>query len=56
MLLKMNRPTEALMAYEADLKKHPNRFNSIVGAATASEKIKDAGKAKQYYQAVLSWS
>ncbi len=54
MLMKMNLPDEALIAYEADLKKHPNRFNSISGAALASEKTNNAAKAKQYYDQLLS--
>ena len=54
MLMKMNMPGEALMAYEADLIKHPNRFNSISGAAIASEKIKNVAKTKKYYQQLLT--
>ena len=40
----------ALEAYEADLKKHPNRFNGLYGAGLASEKINNVEKAKYYYQ------
>ena len=54
MLMEMNMPSEALMEYEADLKKHPNRFNSIVGAATASEKLNNLAKSKQYYEQLLT--
>jgi hypothetical protein len=50
MLLQLNKPTEALEAYEADLKKHPNRFNGLYGAALASERINNIEKAKYYYQ------
>ena len=53
MYLAMGKTSEALAAYEADLKKHPNRFNSLYGAATTSEKTKNAGKAKQYYEQLL---
>lgn len=50
MLLEMNKPAEALQAYEADLKKQPNRFNGVYGAAVAAEKSGDSKKAAQYYQ------
>jgi tetratricopeptide (TPR) repeat protein len=50
MLMQANKPAEALTAYEEDLKKHPNRFNSIYGAALASEKTGDSDKAKKYYE------
>ncbi|HMK03352.1 MAG TPA: hypothetical protein VK489_04140, partial [Ferruginibacter sp.] len=49
MLMKMNKPAEALLAYEADLKTHPNRFNGLYGAAQASERINNKEKAKLYY-------
>lgn len=54
MLLKYNKPADALTAYEADLKNHPNRFNSLYGAALASESSGDAVKARSYYQQLLS--
>jgi hypothetical protein len=50
MLLQMNKPTEALEAYEADLKKHPNRFNGLYGAGLASERTNNVEKVKYYYQ------
>ncbi|HEY9342157.1 MAG TPA: hypothetical protein VIQ23_11280 [Hanamia sp.] len=49
MLLQLNKPAEALEAYEANLKTHPNRFNGLYGAALASEKSDKMGKAKYYY-------
>jgi len=49
MLMQLNKPAEALQAYEADLKTHPNRFNGLYGAAYASEKINNNEKAKYYY-------
>ena len=49
MLMQLNKPAEALEAYEADLKTHPNRFNGLYGAALASEKINNIEKAKYYY-------
>jgi tetratricopeptide (TPR) repeat protein len=50
MLLAMNKPVEALEAYEANLKKRPNRFNGIYGAAQASERAAYGDKASTYYQ------
>jgi tetratricopeptide (TPR) repeat protein len=56
MLLQMNRPQEALIAYEADLKERPNRFNGLYGAGTAAEKSNNTAKAKQYYQQLANIS
>ncbi|MDB5013242.1 MAG: hypothetical protein JWQ25_1444 [Daejeonella sp.] len=50
MLLKLNRPREALNAYNENLERRPNRFNGLYGAALASEKIKDIKNAKIYYK------
>lgn len=54
MLLLLNKPVKALAAYEANLKKHPNRFNGIYGAASASEKINNTEKAKYYYRKLIA--
>jgi hypothetical protein len=50
MLIQMNKPDKALEAYEADLKKHPNRFNGLYGAALAAERSNNFKKANYYYQ------
>lgn len=50
MLMKMNKPGKALEAYEADLKKHPNRFNGLCGAALAAEKLHNVEKTNFYYR------
>jgi len=50
MLLQMNKPDQALEAYEADLKKHPNRFNGLYGAGLAAERGNNFEKTKFYYQ------
>ena len=42
--------SEALAAFEATLKKEPNRFNAIVGAAKAAQSLGDKTKAKEYFQ------
>ena len=54
MLLQLNKPAEALTAYEEDLRKHPNRFNGLYGAATAADRSGDRGKATNYYQQLLA--
>lgn len=54
MLLMLNKPADALNAYEVNLKKHPNRFNALYGAALASEKINNAEKAKYYYRQLIA--
>ena len=50
MLLQLDQPAGALIAYEADLKKHPNRFNGLYGAGLASERTGNMQKAKEYYR------
>ena len=50
MLLQMNKCGAALAEYEANLKKHPNRFNGLYGAALAAEKCGNTEKAGYYYQ------
>lgn len=36
--LELNQPDKALEAYQADLEKHPNRYNALNGAALAATK------------------
>ena len=48
MLLDRGMAKEALAAFEATLKKEPNRLAAYVGATKAAIKVGDAGKAKQY--------
>jgi tetratricopeptide (TPR) repeat protein len=54
MLLERGMPTEALAAFQATLKKEPNRLGAYVGAAKAAEKSGDAGKAREYYGKVVA--
>jgi hypothetical protein len=49
MFLEADRPELALMAFEATMKKEPNRFRGIYGAARAADAAGNRGKAKQYY-------
>jgi tetratricopeptide (TPR) repeat protein len=53
MLLKLNKPTEALEAYELNLKGHPNRFNGLYGAAIAAKKSGNDEKAMQYFNQLI---
>jgi tetratricopeptide (TPR) repeat protein len=50
MLMEMNKPGEALTAYESDLERHPNRFNGLYEASVAAAKANNIEKAKHYYQ------
>ncbi len=50
MLIDRGMAREALSAFEATLKKEPNRFNAIAGAARAAERLGDEAKTKDYYQ------
>jgi hypothetical protein len=49
MLLEMKRPEQALAEYRLSLKFFPNRFNSLYGAARASEMAGQASQASEYY-------
>jgi tetratricopeptide (TPR) repeat protein len=50
MYLELNEPENAMHAYEADLINHPNRFNSIYGAAIAAKALGDDEKASLYFE------
>ncbi|MGZ3324357.1 MAG: tetratricopeptide repeat protein, partial [Xanthobacteraceae bacterium] len=54
MLLDREMAREALAAFEATIKKEPNRFNAFAGAARAAERLGDNAKAKDYYQRLTS--
>lgn len=49
MLLAMDRPEEALEAYDAALRISPNRLNSLYGAARAAERLGDDHRARALY-------
>jgi tetratricopeptide (TPR) repeat protein len=50
MLLEAGRPREALVAFEATIRKEPNRFRGLYGAARAAESAGDRSKAQEYYK------
>jgi predicted Zn-dependent protease len=54
MLLEHGKPAEALTAFEATLKKEPNRLGATVGAAKAAEKSGESAKALEYYKKVVT--
>jgi tetratricopeptide (TPR) repeat protein len=54
MLLELKRPGEALTEYKAALKNSPNRFDSLYGAARASESAGDSTAARVYYTNLLA--
>ena len=50
MLLENNQPKDALVEFEAVMKKEPNRFLAIYGAGKAAEGTKQTAKAKGYFK------
>ena len=50
MLLERGMAHEALSAFEATLKKEPNRFNATVGMTKAAQSLGDKAMAKEYFQ------
>ncbi|WP_343703779.1 hypothetical protein [Chitinophaga sp.] len=52
----MNKPAEALEAYEINLKDRPNRFNALYNAGLAAERSGNAEKARSYYAQLLKTS
>ncbi|MFT4612151.1 MAG: tetratricopeptide (TPR) repeat protein [Glaciecola sp.] len=53
LLLALNKPKEALAAYEINLKGHPNRFNGIYGAAIAAKQIGNTEKATLFFKQLI---
>lgn len=54
MLLESGNARDALTAFEATLKKEPNRLGAYAGAAIAAEKSGDSAKAQEYYGKVVA--
>ncbi len=53
MLLELNKPLEALIAYEENLKGHPERFNGLYGAAIAAKQSGNKEKATSYFNQLI---
>src|SRR5262249_8802172 len=51
MLLERGMAKEALAAFEATLKKEPNRLGATLGAGAAAEKLGDSAKVRTHYAA-----
>lgn len=56
MLLEAKRPKEALVAFDATLKKQPNRFRAVYGVARAAEVVGDRSKAAEHYRKLIDIS
>jgi hypothetical protein len=54
MLLQRGLAREALGAFDATLKKEPNRLGAYMGAAKAAEKSGDDAKARDYYEKIVA--
>ena len=54
MLLDRGMTKEALVAFEATLKKEPNRLGAFVGAMQAAAKAGDTAKAKEYSKKIVA--
>jgi tetratricopeptide (TPR) repeat protein len=53
MLLDAGRAKDALTAFEMTMRKEPNRFRGLYGAARAAEAAGDKAKAREYYTKLL---
>ena len=53
LLMERGKPDEALAAYERSLELHPNRFNSIIGAARAARALEDEDTTRKFYAALV---
>jgi len=56
MLLDSGQTAEALAEFQATMKKEPNRFRGVLGAARAAAKLKNATLARQYYRQLVEIS
>ena len=54
MLLQAARPADALTAFEATMRKEPNRLDATIGAANAAAAAGDGAKARRYYAAAVT--
>ena len=53
MLLEANRPADALVEFEATIKKEPNRFRGLYGGARAAEAAGQKARATALYKQLL---
>ena len=50
---KLNRPAQALIAYQQTLATEPNRLRSVYGAAKAAASTGDSATARAYYEQLV---
>jgi hypothetical protein len=53
MLLRRNQPAEALLQFEATLKREPKRFRALYGAARAAQLKPDREASRRYFDELL---
>jgi tetratricopeptide (TPR) repeat protein len=53
MLLQMNQPAQALLQFEATLKKEPGRFRALYGAAHAAQLSGNRDASQRYFRELL---
>jgi tetratricopeptide (TPR) repeat protein len=53
MLLEINQPAQALEQFEATLKKEPNRFRALYGAARAAQLSGNREASRKYFAELL---
>ncbi|HOX94985.1 MAG TPA: hypothetical protein PKV09_09345 [Syntrophales bacterium] len=56
MLMTLNRPEQAFVEFERSLKRDPNRFRGVYGAARAAELSGKREAARDYYKMLLALS
>jgi tetratricopeptide (TPR) repeat protein len=56
LLLAMNRPAQALEAFELSFKAAPNRFRGFYGAAKSAERLGHRAQARRYYEKLVTLS
>jgi tetratricopeptide (TPR) repeat protein len=56
LLLDLNRPAEALRAFELSSASAPNRFRGFYGAAKSAERLGDRARARRYYEQLVTLS
>jgi predicted Zn-dependent protease len=54
LLLELKQPTAALQEFETSLRRAPNRFNGLYGAARAAKLAADQKRAKTYYAKLMA--
>jgi tetratricopeptide (TPR) repeat protein len=53
LFLALNRPAQALRAFELSVTLAPNRFRGVYGAARAAERMGNRAEAKRYYEKLV---